>query len=83
MKPVVAQNAFVTVHHCNFTNDYYVDIAFPPSGVSGPFEMLDNHNSQFQYIKTDNEFTVYCAYVKGLDDTYTLTINGEVVEFNQ
>ena len=82
-KRAIDRDTSVTVYHCRNTNDYYVKIIFYSSNTIGPFEILDNRDSQFQHIKTENGCAEYCAYVKGLDDTYTLTINGEVVEFNQ
>ena len=82
-KRAIDRDTSVTVYHCRNTNDYYVKIIFYSSNTLGSFEILDNRDSQFQHIKTENGCAEYCAYVKGLDDTYTLTINGEVVEFNQ
>ena len=70
------------IHRFDDTDDYYVIVS---AAKSGWHQVEDSEGSEFQTIAIENRALHdidyrYYTYVKGLDDEYTVTVDGVVVE---
>ena len=70
----------LTVYRCKNTGDYYLTIFHIEEG---PLDIQDNRGSSFLFRSKEipslqKTYYTYCAAVRDIDSSYTLTINGEV-----
>lgn len=71
---------YINIENIRDTDDFYVVIH--ESFAKNRKEIKDNQNSQFGYrevknVRTDTYHYIYYAYVKNIDNNYTISIQGK------